>query len=221
MHCGLGAHGSSACRSRLELYSVLLDRISGVFTVLMGTIVLAPFAAPLAAHRDFLWVAGTVVVGGIVGCLGLWAMSVLPPSRFPLMRALQQAIAGFNISLRALVRRPQALLGVIVLSVVGQFIAAGAIGLLAHTLQIRISPIDVMVVTFGATLAATIPISIAGWGVREGALIFLLGLYGVTADTAFALSVLYGACLTLASAPGALTLGGRASAASPGRSPPE
>ena len=77
MHCGLGAHGSSACRSRSELYSVLLDRISGVFTVLVGTIVLAPFAAPLAAHRDFLWVAGTVVVGGIVGCLGLWAMSVL------------------------------------------------------------------------------------------------------------------------------------------------
>ena len=94
----------------------------------------------------------------------------------------------------------------IVLSVIGQFIAAGAIGLLAHELQIQVSPLDAVVVTFGAMLAATIPISIAGWGVREGALVFLFGLYGVPAQSAFAVSILFGFCLILASAPGALVL---------------
>jgi glycosyltransferase 2 family protein len=190
----------------IGVYSVLLDRISGVFTVLVGTAVLVPFTAPLAARGGILWAAGAVVVSGIVGCLGLWAVSTLPPSKFALLRTLQGAIAGFNVSVRAVVRRPHALLGVIVLSIIGQFIAAGAIGLLARDLQIQIAPVDVMVVTFGAMLAATIPISIAGWGIREGALVFLFGLYGVPPQTAFAVSILFGACLIAASAPGALVL---------------
>ena len=66
---------------------------------------------PPRGPQKLFWVAGTVVGGGIVGCFGLWAISVLPPSRFPLMRALQLAIAGFNVGFRAIVRRPQALLG--------------------------------------------------------------------------------------------------------------
>ena len=63
-------------------------------------------------------------------------------------------------------------------------------------------PLDIAMITFVATLAATVPISVAGWGVREGALVFLFGLYGIRSDAAFAVSVLYGLSLSLMSVPG-------------------
>jgi hypothetical protein len=45
--------------------------------------------------------------------------------------------------------------------------------------------------------------------VREGALIVLFGAYGVPADKTFAISVLFGACMVVASLPGAFALNSR------------
>ena len=42
-----------------------------------------------------------------------------------------------------------------------------------------------------------IPISIAGWGVREGVMVVLLGLIGISSESALALSILYGIILTI------------------------
>jgi ABC-type Fe3+ transport system permease subunit len=66
--------------------------------------------------------------------------------------------------------------------------------------------VDITLVAFGAMLASAIPISVAGWGVREGALIVLFGAYGVAADKTFTISVLFGACMVVASLPGAFAL---------------
>ena len=42
------------------------------------------------------------------------------------------------------------------------------------------------------TLVASLPISIGGWGVREGAFIYGLGLLGVPMEAAFLISVQIG-----------------------------
>ena len=78
-----------------------------------------------------------------------------------------------------------------------------AIFIFARALGVSLPVSDIALVTFISTLAATIPISVAGWGIREGALVYLFGLYGIRPDTAFAVSILYGFALTLSSAPGA------------------
>jgi uncharacterized protein (TIRG00374 family) len=141
-----------------------------------------------------------------IGVANLWVFSCLQPFASPLLARLQRVIAAFIASGALLVRRPDALLGVLVLSLVGVTITAAALALLANELQADVSPVAIAVVTFGAMLASTIPISIAGWGVREGALVLLFGAYGVPPQTAFAVSILFGACLVIASAPGALGL---------------
>ena len=46
-----------------------------------------------------------------------------------------------------------------------------------------------------ALLVITLPISVAGWGVREAVLVFALGLGGVAAHDALAVSVTWGALL--------------------------
>lgn len=56
-----------------------------------------------------------------------------------------------------------------------------------------------------AILATLIPISIAGWGVREGTMTALLQLYGIPHQTGLALSLLFGLTVMLASLPGCIS----------------
>jgi hypothetical protein len=53
-------------------------------------------------------------------------------------------------------------------------------------------------------LAAALPISIGGWGTRELAIIYMVGLFGVSAEQGLILSVEFGLLNMLASLPGAL-----------------
>jgi uncharacterized protein (TIRG00374 family) len=186
------------------IHSVLLDRAFGVLVVLAGTILLLPFAS-LVAQMSLVWPVVIAAMAGVCLCAVLWALGNLR-SAAPLVGRLQQVVAKFNADVHALARRPRAVIGIILLSIVGQLIVVAAIGLLAMEMQVRISLVDLAVISFGAMLAAAIPISLAGWGVREGALVFLFGLYGVPAGTAFAISILFGACLVIASSPGILVL---------------
>src|SRR5258708_2827328 len=54
------------------------------------------------------------------------------------------------------------------------------------------------------TLITLVPISIGGWGVREGALVVLLGGIGVPSAAALALSILFGLSSIVVSIPGAI-----------------
>jgi len=46
------------------------------------------------------------------------------------------------------------------------------------------------------------PVSIAGWGVRESGMVIGLGYFGVHSESALALSVLYGISTLLVTIPG-------------------
>ena len=51
---------------------------------------------------------------------------------------------------------------------------------------------------------AIVPISIGGWGLRELAVISLLGTYGVAPERALLFSVCFGLALAIGALPGAL-----------------
>ncbi|HTV28367.1 MAG TPA: lysylphosphatidylglycerol synthase domain-containing protein, partial [Xanthobacteraceae bacterium] len=53
-----------------------------------------------------------------------------------------------------------------------------------------------------SNLVQTLPISIAGWGIREGFLSAAFGLVGVWPEKALTLSVLYGLLTLIGSLPG-------------------
>ena len=61
-----------------------------------------------------------------------------------------------------------------------------------------------------AILLTVIPVSLAGWGVREGALVALFSFIGADKATVLTMSILYGLTLIIVSLPGFLIyLGGR------------
>ena len=45
------------------------------------------------------------------------------------------------------------------------------------------------------TFIQLLPVSLAGWGVREAALVVALGSFGLAAEAALAISILVGLCL--------------------------
>ena len=63
---------------------------------------------------------------------------------------------------------------------------------LALALSISISPLDAFTLVPSALLIAMVPISLAGWGVREVVFIQAFSLAGVAPSHALALSLLYG-----------------------------
>jgi uncharacterized membrane protein YbhN (UPF0104 family) len=71
-------------------------------------------------------------------------------------------------------------------------------------LDIPLSFTEWLTLVPSALLLAMLPISIAGWGVREAAIIFALGTYGIDAAHAVVPSVVYGLCVLAASLPGGL-----------------
>ena len=55
-----------------------------------------------------------------------------------------------------------------------------------------------------ALLFSVLPLSVAGWGVREGAIVALFSAIGAAKAAALAMSLLYGVILILVSLPGLL-----------------
>jgi uncharacterized membrane protein YbhN (UPF0104 family) len=189
----------------LAVHSVLIDRAVGVLVSLVGAAALLPFAET-SVRQSLDWIVGAVAAAAIIGFFVLWALCRLPTLPIPVNGGLQRGLVGLRRSAWTLVTTPGAGPPIFMLAILGQFLLVVAVWLFANELHIAVAPTDITIITFVSTLAAAIPISIAGWGVREGTLVFLFGLYGIPPDVSFALSILLGASLALASAPGALVL---------------
>jgi len=74
----------------------------------------------------------------------------------------------------------------------------------ADAMNIAIDPFSAVILTLPMVLALAIPISVAGWGVREGTMVVALGQVGVLPADALALSVAFGLIYMLAGIPGGL-----------------
>ena len=86
----------------------------------------------------------------------------------------------------------------------GNILVAFAAYLLCLALRIDLNIIDCFVLIPPVILITTIPISLAGWGVREGAMVVVLAYAGISEGDAFILSLLLGISILIASLPGGL-----------------
>jgi uncharacterized membrane protein YbhN (UPF0104 family) len=135
-------------------------------------------------------VAGATVAFAVVFLLG-WT-ATRPRVWEPLTRRLLGAerAAALHDAAVALGRAHAALVWATVLSVAVWLIDFAAVWLLAQSVGLPASPLAVSIAAAGAYVAAALPISIGGHGVREGALAAVLVLFGHRAGPGSALSVL-------------------------------
>ena len=89
-------------------------------------------------------------------------------------------------------------------AVLGHLNLSLVVYILSVGLGMNLTFVDCAVLVPPVILIMTIPISIAGWGVREGAMVTAFGFIGVRPELALALSVLFGLSMTVSTLPGGL-----------------
>jgi uncharacterized protein (TIRG00374 family) len=189
---------------KIAIYSVLLDRVSGVLIALFGAGVLLPFAATFEGQARLEW-----IIAAVIASMGFALLTIRIFGRFlrtpiPLFARIQRGLVRLHGSIRTFTRKPGATTIIFVLAACNQMLSVAAIMIFARATGVSLPVTDLVLITFVTTLAATIPLSIAGWGIREGTLVYLFGIHGIRPDLAFTVSILYGFALLLSTIPGAL-----------------
>ncbi|WP_448044165.1 lysylphosphatidylglycerol synthase transmembrane domain-containing protein [Bradyrhizobium liaoningense] len=165
------------------------------FTALIGLIVLMvaglPFLLSRVSNPAAILAIGGLTLAGVAGTVVLLTLDRLPKRLIAL-----PAIASF-VRFGTLVRflllqseRRGLLFGSALLI---HLVTAAACYALARGVGAQLSVLDAGILIPPVVLLTAVPISISGWGVREGAMVACLGLAGVPSEEALSVSLLLGA----------------------------
>lgn len=182
--------------------SVILDRLVALAALLLIAVLGQPVIFGLVGDSPARWAVPIVVAAGLFGFAILLGFDRLPARL--LRRGPGRAAALLSADARRLFLSPAHLLPVLALSMVIHAVVSLVVMLLAYALGMHVGVLDCLVLVPPVILMSMIPVTIAGWGVREGAMVTAFGLIGVPADKAFVLSVLFGLVVLVVSAPGGL-----------------
>ena len=181
---------------------VMLERASGLLALVVmvagGALWLDERLDPPALQFFLL-----ASLPGLLAVLGL--LCVL--DRLPLPARLAgpaRPLLALAADARRVMLAPLASLALLLLSAAAQLCTVGAVWLLAQGLGLPLGWWDSLALVPAIVLITFFPLSFAGWGVREGAAVVLLGFAGLAADEALAVSVLLGLGSLAAGLPGCL-----------------
>jgi len=183
--------------------SVMLDRVAGLVVL----VVLATAILPVVESRldDPLATAGLrlLIAAGWIAAIGLFIFDNPLTRRFERYR-----IAAFALELsrdaRRVTRRPLTALGVVVSAAMVHVVTVAILWCLDRALGGNAPYTVYFLAMIPTLLVISIPVSIAGWGLREQSLVILLGSLGIAAEHAASVSILYGIVLLVGGLPGGL-----------------
>jgi len=180
--------------------SIFLDRLTALMALMILIAISLPYVMELIADEAAFLSYALLIAAFLAGFAALFHADRLPRQiqHWRLVRGL----ANLAADTRRLSLHMDNLLPVAALSLLVHILNIFVVYVLARGLEIGISFLDCFFLVPPVILAMTLPISIAGWGVREGAMIVSLGLIGVSQESALVLSILFGLGITLAALPG-------------------
>lgn len=192
----------------IALNSVLLDRIVALIGLALLAVCFMPWFTVSISIQNNLYSIVAIVSGvtaallvGLVAALWYrsptfwWQQLKRTPARHllePLERASSQLI------------HPQTVCSALAYSISGQIAAIAAVYMLAIGSGLNVRFLDCILVMPPVMLISALPISVSGWGVREGAMVIAFGLLGVPGEKALALSLQFALLGYLSASPGAI-----------------
>ncbi len=183
--------------------SAFLERVA----MLAGLAIFFAATQPLLRARvgaaDPVWLAMTLLALGAAG-LAMLASADLLLRRLRRFRVIS-AFANLSGAFRRLVTSRWAL-PVLVTMFLSYLNTVAVAIVLGTALALPLSAGDYLAVIPVAVLATVLPVSIGGWGVREGVMLALFSAMGVPAASALAFSLMLGLLGIVAALPGLLTL---------------
>jgi uncharacterized membrane protein YbhN (UPF0104 family) len=182
--------------------SVMLERIATVFALVVLVAVTQPLLQARVPTLPGTWVFPVLSVLGVIGIGVLTLFNRLPRSlhRWKLVRGL----INLAIDARLTFLKPGNALPTLFWCVLGHLNLSLVVYLLARGLNLPVDGIDCLVLVPPVILITILPISIAGWGVRETAMVTAFGFVGVPEHSSLALSILFGVVVVVTGLPGGL-----------------
>ena len=178
---------------------VLLDRVMG----LLGLVLLVILTIPLIFESTITVLTKWTILSIIFFALLAIILSLiidLIPNKFSQLKIIN-GLVKFSTKGREVLFSYYGLIAVI-LSIIIHLTFVFAAWLLAYGMGLDIPFIGMLLIVPITNLLIALPISIAGWGIREGLFITGLGYLNVSSDAALALSILYGLLMLVVSLPG-------------------
>lgn len=209
---GVIGDASRAVRSRQPAglasagLAVVLERLAGQYALIL--VMAIGVTATIAAPGGVAWPDALVpgIVALVVGALALPALiaaaAALPGRVGVRARALRDAVRAAVVDRGAAASVAALSLGTTACILIAFGASAAAVGAPLSTAAL-IAVVPVVLITM------VLPITVGGWGVREGAAVALLPLAGLSASAALAASILFGLLALAASLPGIVPLWGR------------
>lgn len=173
-------------------HSVLLDRFIGVLALAVLVVICLPWAFGLIQNpigrTVLLVIGGGSVVGGLA-FVALGSRDWAWMQKFWATRQLAQ-LAATALDLFGSAKRGGLLMA---LSLVVHVLTAATAWSVARAVTVPFEFMHALLLVPPVALIATIPISIAGWGVRESALMLAFGYAGLSQNDGLIVSILFGA----------------------------
>ncbi len=182
--------------------SVLIDRAGGYVVMVVTYVASLPTLLQVLPDSGARAAILAVLAVALAGLLALPLMDFLPAQlmRLPGLAAL----ADLSRSVRRLIFNPGRWTAMLGLSILAVGFAILACKLVGDSLGVPLSFATWLVIIPPVTLIQLAPVSLAGWGVREAAMVVILAGFGVSAAAALAISVLIGLALIVLGLPGVL-----------------
>ena len=183
-------------RKRDALYGIMLDRVTGLATLMWLNLTAYTFAPDLLPdpifHLTLLLVVSSLASFAVVSSLRHLPWFDAYP-RLSIVRTISERLHQAFLNNRTLLIGSSLLIPI--LAMLSFFATGWALGL-------RYGLATYFIIVPPAIFLTIIPVSLAGWGIREGTLVALFSLIGADKATILTMSILYGLMQVGVSLPG-------------------
>ena len=177
----------------LTLASVFMDRYIGFVTLMIIGICAFPLSVRSFAGSPYSWLMPLIFMSFVAASIFFFGLRL--GKRFRVMTEFYDYFS--------LIRKQKgAIASALIASVVIQFMNFFMVIALASRMDLRVSLLQLAVFLPIVITLSSLPISISGLGVREGAFVILLGLIGIGPESATSLSLSWFFATVLGSLPG-------------------
>ena len=169
---------------------VIFDRIIGLIALVFLVIITLPLGLQLVDNENARWGLILIMISLAFALTLVLNINIISTrfQKWNLIKKFSSIMTVIKDSIFSL--NPGFKLWLI--SILVHFLTILTVTILVIGMQLELKIIGLLVIVPVVTLLMVLPISIAGWGIREGAMIIGLGFIGVWPENAFALSLLFG-----------------------------
>jgi hypothetical protein len=176
---------------RIAAYSVFIDRVIGVVALAIIVTACLPWTLtlvqnPIGRAALLLIGLGCIAAGGVFVALAWERLSIL--QRWAPTRHLA-AVARVALDI---LRSPRPLAWTFFNSIVIHFLTAASAWISAQAIGAEMPFLYALFLVLPVILISIVPVSVAGWGVREGAMAAAFGYAGLAPSDGLIVSLLYG-----------------------------